>query len=731
MNTEEVHEIEAQFNKSYILAQADESQKLTWKLPTSNRISRAAAWTNNELSQLKCEMNAIKEQLSVIDIEKWSRHTASLNKSKFVISRVREEIDPELCTQAWCKFYEILCKYPIVPYWKKLTSFNSGHLCEAPGAFITSLNHYLRLNFPHIKLTWLASSLNPYYEGNILQATVPDDRLIRFSPSCWCFGVDNTGDIFSKSNREYLCDKFSELGEIHLVTADGSVDCQNNPGEQESIVASLHVAEVVLALRVLAKNGNFVLKMFSFYEQTSVCLLYLLVCTFDQVHVFKPGTSSSGNSEVYVIALGYAGESFCREMLNVIDDSIGENKFDSTSIFFYEDIPSTFIDRVIECAKFFKKLQSETITENIKLFSEENQMFRKRRNKLKSYIASNFIVRYGMGVISQEQSIIGSKKLNAIERRQKPLSTGSFVDRAKSKEFSLIDKLKFLESQYAVLMPLQVDSHLPSISILNNVEKIPIHVTFGKEFFRCFTSAFCDVSVIIWHNQVIDCYKEICDVVSLMQPPKYTVSGVMSEPILSWIADNNFRQLVPYNATCMPLVDNLQKQISVSQNHSNSNCETRVVLADLNDDNIIFSYGAAFTQHILTNACDILKFLDLNDSLILLLTPMLTRVEVGILFIFLNSFEEFRLLSSPDGQSKGLAFCKRFKGSTKGLHLIVNELQRYRTSSSIVEIINVVNLLDEPFFSKVLNFNTEFILRQTKHLLRFLNSAASTTIHAV
>jgi hypothetical protein len=38
------------------------------------------------------------------------------------------------------------------------------------------------------------------------------------------------------------------------VTADGSIDCQEDPGEQESLVASLHYCETVSALHILAQG---------------------------------------------------------------------------------------------------------------------------------------------------------------------------------------------------------------------------------------------------------------------------------------------------------------------------------------------------------------------------------------------------------------------------------------------------------------------------------------------
>lgn len=79
------------------------------------------------------------------------------------------------------------------------------------------------------------------------------------------------------------------------MTADGSVDCANDPGQQEVKVASLIYAEAITALSLLCRGGNLVLKMFTLFEQSSVCLMYLLCCLFEQVQL--------GNIHAYLLPM--------------------------------------------------------------------------------------------------------------------------------------------------------------------------------------------------------------------------------------------------------------------------------------------------------------------------------------------------------------------------------------------------------------------------------------------
>ena len=103
-------------------------------------------------------------------LAKWHKHTKFQNPAGLIIGEVRRQAKAELLTQAFLKFMEILCRFLIIP--DNENEYNTLHLCEAPGAFITALNHQIKT---HTNLTkkwkWKASTLNPYYEGNTTGST--------------------------------------------------------------------------------------------------------------------------------------------------------------------------------------------------------------------------------------------------------------------------------------------------------------------------------------------------------------------------------------------------------------------------------------------------------------------------------------------------------------------------------------------------------------------------------
>lgn len=382
-------------------------------IPKPENMFAESPWEIPELQKLKTQLNEIKNRLNDYNISDWHRHTTRRNRAGDVQWRLRKEIDPEFLTQAWCKFYENISLFPLIPKSamedKKLLSV---HLCEAPGAFITSLNHWLKLNAPIVEWDWIATTLNPYYEGNPLSCMINDDRFIISSLEKWCFGSDYTGNLMSLKNVKNLLEKSREKGNVLLVTADGSIDCTNDPGEQESIVAPLHFCEAVTGMQLLSEHGSLLLKIFTIFEHDSLCLVFLLSCLFRKIHVNKPVTSKEGNSETYLICLDYRGPDFALPYLSVLTKYY--EKSSDKSMFRKCDIPEKFFYQMISCGEFFKNCQSEVILKNIETYNhdEDNSHFDNEIKNIKRAVATRFIITYGIRKLETESlEVVGKTQL--------------------------------------------------------------------------------------------------------------------------------------------------------------------------------------------------------------------------------------------------------------------------------------------------------------------------------
>ncbi|XP_020516848.2 cap-specific mRNA (nucleoside-2'-O-)-methyltransferase 2 [Labrus bergylta] len=377
-----------------------------WCIPDPNAALRHSAEEHCRLQDLKVLLNDVKNQLSDKNVQVWHQHTNSTNRAGKVIATVRSAANAEICTQAWCKFYEILGTFDLLPEEALQNGeLNTVHLCEAPGAFITSLNHYIKTSDStrYCDWSWAANTLNPYHEANGGSTTIADDRLIANTLPWWFFGSDNTGNIMLQKHLLELQAFVANMRRVDLVTADGSFDCQENPDEQEALVASLHYCEVTAALLLLSPGGSFVLKMFTLYEHTSVCLLYLLNCCFHSVNVFKPATSKAGNSEVYVICLNYDGKEAVRPLLSKLIRNYGPHMADRETLFPKSLLPESFLKQHEEVSSYFHALQVRTITENLQLFKGMSAEQKQHLDYIRDCTAQEYLQRFQVSFLPRSR----------------------------------------------------------------------------------------------------------------------------------------------------------------------------------------------------------------------------------------------------------------------------------------------------------------------------------------
>ncbi|XP_072516542.1 cap-specific mRNA (nucleoside-2'-O-)-methyltransferase 2 [Salminus brasiliensis] len=384
-----------------------------WRLPDPSVVLCEQPLSHPRLQALKRSLNEVKNRLSDKDLAVWHQHTCSTNRAGTVTAHLRSTASAELCTQAWAKFYEILGTFDLLPETAlRIGELNSVHLCEAPGAFIAALNHFLQTSGLHCDWNWVANTLNPYHEANGRSCTIADDRLIAHTLPWWFFGSDDTGDIMLQKHLLELQGFVGNMRSVDLVTADGSFDCQGDPGEQESLVAPLQYCETVCALLLLGPGGSFVLKMFTLFEHSSVCLLYLLVCCFSSVHVFKPATSKSGNSEVYVVCLGYKAKDAVRPLLSKLIRNYGPDIASKAALFPNSSIPDSFLRQHEEICTFFHSMQVNTIQENLLLFTNMRDEQRRWLDQLRDCAAQSYIQRFQVQFLPRKRWVCRGGPMN-------------------------------------------------------------------------------------------------------------------------------------------------------------------------------------------------------------------------------------------------------------------------------------------------------------------------------
>lgn len=680
-----------------------------WDLPLESEMYTADKWKIEELMAMKDELNSVKNKLNDFNLDEWHKHTRAMNKAGAVLWTLKKEVEPEFATQAWCKFYEVCYSYNFVcDMAQEQCSLNSLHLCEAPGAFITSLNHYLKLNHPDLKWNWTSTTLNPYYEENPLSNMINDDRFILHTLNHWIFGHDYTGNLMDVENLRFLAKKVKETGPILLVTADGSIDCQNDPGEQELRVSQLIFCEVVSALHLLSTGGNFVTKMFTMYEQETICIMYLLVCSFKSVNVFKPATSKEGNSEVYVVCLDYVGTEEMKLWLRKLRTQYGSKRADKV-MFPLSSIPQDFLDQLKLCAKQFKDYQIEVIERNIYLFKlKDNQQSIKRTKRLRYLVAEEFINRYCLRrLISIEDQIVGQSTLkNVVTPNMDPrFEQGTFNEKLEREKLPPLEKLKLMESEIQqAKLEWKYNEKIKWLQFPQSGSKFDEVIT-GKPVKSVHSSKFCSGRLLKVRNEVLALadehfkYKPTAN----RKKDEESVEKELSSEIKGFIMEE------------CPEVFNCQKNMTAVLNYKEK------LWASLK--------SGKNEKHERNAFFDIMDEIDnmwRKGNLIIQGYPMLTQFTSGVIYMLGHLFEQVGFVC-PNGQDFAVIF-KEYRSRDHKMSNFVkkldNQMEKLENDEnrSVLSVIPLTELIGghEEFYSCVTAVNNLCVQEQVFDIIQKL-----------
>lgn len=709
LNKEYADILQVQFNKRYTFASG-------LRPAPEGPVYTHDYWMDDRLQNMKKRLNVCKSKLNNLPLQKWHRHTKRMNPAGTVAQTLRKTAKPELLTQAWEKFHECFHTFQLGP---KAKDFNTVHLCEAPGAFVTSLNHALVSSFPDTNWNWVATTLNPHYEGNNLGFMINDDRFILGCLDNWEFGVDNTGDLLKLHNLEKIKERCQKLGGIDLVTADGSIDCQGEPARQESIVSNLIESEIFTALSVLSKGGNFVVKMFTMFESETVCMLYLLSICFHQIEVFKPATSKEGNSEVYVVCCNFEKTSWLEKFLAEKQSIFGQFP-DDKSMFSRAQIPDDFLESVKKCSDLYLQIQENVIENNLHYFEDplDDRDF-KDLAEIQRQIAERYIELYRIEEIPNYRKVVYNRSDPFISQLDGRNEQGTYLDRIAESTLDPENKLKNIRKtmkNWKVKGRIRFIEWVTGPKLATCLEQ----PTRGRKLTQIESSKFCTGKHLHHYNETIALLSGLADSDDDNDEPK----------------SKKRRSSKPYSgdtvglADCVDLSPILRK---ISKIFPEIVSKTKV---------LTLSIPAADTCNRLQLECEpknqlnligtlitAISTLDAGDYIILEGFPLFTRITVAIFLSVTSLFEDVGFVR-PNGYSHNIMLSKFLVGkdssvadeSIAGLERILTEVMSGMEAENeqVLSVWSVRDLVQDPIYSELVLFNQLTLKEQILHVTDFM-----------
>lgn len=261
-----------------------------------------------EIQRLNQELNVAKDTLNLPNFEELKKKDPFESRVRQIRREIEQKFGAQHVTKAWLKMWEILTQTPMGADLLKKPSVKAFFNAELPGAFIFSVNQYLKTQGK--QLDWLVSSYWPQDKaGDFIEDQY---GLVEANPDRSLVGILNTSKGRFWSNGDLTNPRMPAIlaqlsGPVDLYTADGGFDVTGKENLQETLTTPLIKGEIETGLRALKPGGDFVLKIFTFFTPEMLALLTILMRSFQQYYIFKPSTSGPLNSESYFVGVGYRG----------------------------------------------------------------------------------------------------------------------------------------------------------------------------------------------------------------------------------------------------------------------------------------------------------------------------------------------------------------------------------------------------------------------------------------
>jgi len=285
-------------------------------------------------------------------------------------------------TNGWIKMYEILNTYSFFD--KNNSEIQTFHICEHPGKFIFATKDFISKNKITNKHHYVYQSLNPATSSGFKL----DPKLKSDPNGKLDYGIKKTGDISDPDNIDYYIKQYQNQN-FTLFTSDCGEDFSEDFTKQEGGMYEIYLGALITVVGIAPQKSNYVFKFFSFADDKTIELLYIMTKLYETVDIVRLMTTKSNSGENYCVCrnFNYKPENksqFVKKLISYLIDL--RNKNNSKVLFASYD--PIFIDRI---NKYYHLLALRRMTAmNQLLFRLANNTYTKNNesviNLVKQYV---------------------------------------------------------------------------------------------------------------------------------------------------------------------------------------------------------------------------------------------------------------------------------------------------------------------------------------------------------
>ena len=328
------------------------------------------------LSNIKTEIDNKQDE--------WDFYKKYINPYEYIHTQI-SNTKSSVCkikplSRSYFKMIEICGLFNLV--YELPTNCNTFHLAEGPGGFVEALVH-LRCNSNDVYtgMTLIDNDINvPGWKKSNTFLEKHKNVVIEK-------GIDKTGNLLSLNNLKYCYKKYK--GSMDLITADGGFDFSIDFNSQETVSANLILCQIVYAIAMQKKGGNFFIKFFDTFTNVSLEMIYLLSILYEEVYFVKPNTSRYANSEKYVVCKKFklTDSSKITEKIFTNFNKICDN--DNIVKILSIEIPYLFSNKIEELNAIYGQQQLDSISNTLNLIynSKTDKIENIKKNNIQKCIS--------------------------------------------------------------------------------------------------------------------------------------------------------------------------------------------------------------------------------------------------------------------------------------------------------------------------------------------------------